>query len=465
MKRAGLLICLATLAGGIGLLMSKPDNARPPGNSSRAEQKGWTYVRLEGSPRELGYQHGWLLAREIEDALRLTRFAMTRDGKRDWEFFTNTARGIFWPKIPLEYREELEGIAAGMRARGVQTDIMDLVVHNAQIELPYYTDWLERKARQLTASPAPDRCSAFVATGSMTKNGRVVIGHNNWSGYMEGARWNIIFDLRPGTGHRILMDGFPGFIHSGDDFGINSAGLVITETTITGFYGFEPKGVPAFIRARRAMQYASTLDDFARLMRDGNNGGYANAWLAADVKRNEIGRLELGLKHVTWEKKTDGYFVGANFPVNEKLIAEETDFDPKNPGLSANARRVRWEQLMAEWKGRIDLEAGKQFLSDHYDAFERKSDAPSERTLCGHNEGSSRGMAPWQEPFGPAGAVQGKITDAEMAARMEMEAVMGHPCGTPFSATEHLRRYPQFSWMKPYLRDLPALGWARFRAR
>ena len=30
-----------------------------------------------------------------------------------------------------------------------------------------------------------------------TKDGRPVIAHNNWSGYLEGSRWNVIFDIRP----------------------------------------------------------------------------------------------------------------------------------------------------------------------------------------------------------------------------------------------------------------------------
>ena len=29
-----------------------------------------------------------------------------------------------------------------------------------------------------------------------------------------------------------MMDGMPGLIHSGDDFGVNDAGIAITETTI-----------------------------------------------------------------------------------------------------------------------------------------------------------------------------------------------------------------------------------------
>ena len=93
---------------------------------------------------------------------------------------------------------------------------------------------------------------------------------------------------------------------------------MITETTITGFHGFDPKGIPEFVRARKAMQYAASIDEFARLMKEGNNGGYANDWLVADRKTNEIASLELGLKNVTLEKKTDGYFVGANFPINRQ---------------------------------------------------------------------------------------------------------------------------------------------------
>ncbi len=77
--------------------------------------------------------------------------------------------------------------------------------------------------------------------------------------------------------------------------------------------------------------------------------------MLADVKTNEIASLELGLKNVTLERKKDGYIVGSNFPVNEKLIREETDFNPKDMSASANARHVRWEQLMAENKGKIDV--------------------------------------------------------------------------------------------------------------
>src|SRR4029077_16924984 len=156
-------------------------------------------------------------------------------------------------------------------------------------------------------------------------------------------------------------------IHSGDDFGLNSAGMVITETTISGFHGFATNGIPEFVRARKAMQYSSSIDDATRIFRVGNNGGYANDWLIADTRKGEIASLELGLKNVTLERKTDGYFVGSNFPISPKLAAEETNFAVTDQGNSANARHQRWEQLMAQNKGKIDVPMAEKFLADHAD--------------------------------------------------------------------------------------------------
>jgi hypothetical protein len=440
-------------------------DARLNGALRRPEKNGWIFVRLAGSPREIGFQHGSLLAPEIKDAHRVISYVLAYDTKKDWQFFRDTAEKILWPRVEQEYRQELEGIVEGLNAKGVKLDLWDLVAYNASLELPYYVNWLKKQQQPSSALrlATADRCSAFVATGSYTRDGRVVMGHNAWTGYADGARWNIIFDISPAKGYRIFMDGYPGYIHSGDDFGMNSAGILITETTITGFSGFDPDGVPEFVRARKAMQYANSIDEFARLMREGNNGGYANNWLVADRNANEIASLELGLKNVELWRTKDGYFSGANFPVNEKLLREETNFQADDAGASPNARRVRWDQLMAEHRGQIDVQAGQQFLSDHFDAFQNKVD-PNERTLCGHVELSPRGMGDWQQPFGAAGAVQAKVTDAAMAARMSLAASNGHSCGIHFRAAAHLRRYPQFAHLKPYLRDLPSRPWTVFEA-
>jgi len=211
------------------------------------------------------------------------------------------------------------------------------------------------------------------------------------------------------------------------------------------------------------MQYSSSIDDFARIMKTGNNGGYANNWLVADRKTGEIASLELGLKNVTLLRTKDGYFAGSNLPANEKLIREETNFNVSDLSNTANARHIRWEQLMAEYKGRIDVAAGRRFVSDHYDTFDKEV-SPNERTLCGHIDLSPRGSRPWQPEYSPSGAVQAKAANAAMAERMTLTASMGHSCGIHFKAAEHLRAHPEFAWEKDFLRDLDSHPWTEFQA-
>lgn len=461
-------VCALSLGANSKSKSKAQDSSNDPrlaGAFRRPANNGWTYVRLTGTPAQIGFQQGYLLAPEIEDMLKAEKLLLTHDEHKDWEFFRDAAENMMWPHIEAEYREELQGIADGANAAGVKLDLWDVVAMNGAEEWSYYVQQYDKEHGMkgvASAAPAGDHCSAFVATGSHTKDGRIVIAHNNWSSYLDGERWTVILDVAPTNGYHFIMDTGPGFIHSGDDFGLNSAGIVITETTIGSFFGYDPNGIPEFVRARKAMQYSRSIDDFARIMKEGNNGGYANDWLVADINRNEIASLELGLKNVILQRKTDGYFVSANFPIDEKLTREETTFNVNDPSASANARHIRWEQLMAENKGKIDLAAAEKFESDHYDTFEKKVD-PDERSLCGHVDLSPRGSGSWEPPYGTAGAVQNKATTAAMAAKMQLVASAGHACGIDFKAQSHIKAHPEFNWEKDLLRDMDSHPWTEFQ--
>ena len=118
---------------------------------------------------------------------------------------------------------------------------------------------------------------------------------------------------------------------------------------------------------------------------------------------------------------------------------------------------------MAENKGKIDVELGKKFETDHYDAITKEID-PNERTLCGHVDKSSRGMKNWQGPYGPAGAAETKVADSAMAERISFEAAMGHPCGVPFNATQFLKEHKEYSWQKGLLEDVKVNSWITISA-
>jgi len=439
------------------------------GTSFREDKNGWIYVHLAGHPSQVGFQHGWYLAAEIDDLLRTMAFYFEHTTKRQWSFLREASERMFWPKLDQDLRLEIEGIVEGLRARKPELayDKIDITALNGWIELvSYYIPWLDSKANPAAGvNKAPGRCSAFIATGRYTKDGRIVMAHNNWSEYIMGQRWNVILDISPASGHRILMDAMPGYIHSGDDFVLNGAGLIYTETTMAQFKGFREDGLPEFARARRAAQFASTIDDFVRIMTTDGNGAYANDWLVGDLRANEIARLELGLQnHRLWRTK-DGYFIGSNFPLDEKLIAEETTFDPRNAGQSVYVRRARWEKLMEENKGAIDVEKAMAFMGDHIDQSTGQRGSNG-NVLCGHIDSDAKGLPEFSwVPFYPGGAVQGKATDAALASELKLWARMGHPCGEDFIAAAYTALHPEWAWQRPYLRDMKANPWTLFQAK
>ncbi len=449
--------------------LAKLENHASPGY--RFQKGGWTYVHLEGTPAQIGFQHGQLLSAEIADMVGVTRLESTHQTRRDWEFFREAGRTMLWPHIDAEYRQELEGIAKGVQSRGVKLDVWDIVALNGGIELPqYYVPWLDKQKKRKNAANVPHiapegRCSAFIATGSYTKGGKIVIAHNNWSSYAEGTRWTVIFDVLPEHGHRMLLDGAPGIITSQDDFGVNDAGLMITETTISQFEGWNPDGTPEFVRSRRALQYGGSIDEYIALIKKGNNGGYANDWLIGDRKTGEIAYLELGLKNTPQWRTKDGYFVSSNFARDPQLIKDETGgFDPTNLAYSPNARRVTWEKNMAEFKGSIDIDLAEQFLADHEDSFSGKSEADA-RSLCGHVDRVKKGVPEWDwGPYYPGGSVTGKVTDSDLAGKMSLIGHAGHPCGEDFLAAPFLAAHPEYGYLKPILKDMKSGAWTTFAA-
>ena len=443
----------------------------------REEQDGWTFVHIHGGPGERGFQYGYLMAPEIDGFIQFMKVYLQKGTGKDWSFFRDQARLLLQSKLEPEYRHEIDGIAKGLQKRGMSEDALDVLTVNAFFEL---LGALEESDRRQGIAPSSFsrlrhmRCSAFVATGEWTKDGRIVMAHNSWDDYVLGQHWNVVLDVKPSMGQRILLQTAPGLIHSGTDFAINSAGILITETTIAYFVGFDPNGLPEFMRARKAAQYSKSLDDFVKIMSEGNNGGYANTWLIADIKTNEIGKLELGLLNVTFSRSKVGYYDGENYVDDSKMIREEcsptlwgtltnwpNDLDGAN---CVTARRLRWHALMAEHKAKIDADLAKEFLGDQY-----------EQRLGGINPGGMVLMARMELTDVPEipgvaaprlfGANDGKVVTSELAKDMSFWVRIGHPDGSPYAFGPFLAEHPEFAWQAPYLKDLVDSPWSLFKSK
>jgi hypothetical protein len=289
------------------------------------------------------------------------------------------------------------------------------------------------------------------------------MAHNTWDAFVDVQPFHMVIDIAPTSGQRLFMQTAPGLIDSFTDFFVTGAGLMGTETTIAGFDAYDSAAAPEFFRVRKAMQYADNLDRFIQIMVDQNNGGYANSWLLGDARSGEIVKLELGLSYHNVERKTDGYFIGFNAPLDPRIRNLEcTGITLTDIRDAIGARRVRLTQLLEQYHGRVDLEAAKAIIADHYDVYRQRSN-PCSRTICSHCELDARESQPGRPaPFEPRGAVDGKVTDSDLAGKLGFWARWGNSCGIPFDADRFLSEHRQWDYLKGYLKDRPTRPWTFF---
>ena len=79
----------------------------------RFPQGGWIYVHLEGSPADIGYQHGYLLAPEIADGFKTVKLRDTHRTNATGISFARRRENILWP----QHRRRISAGVAGHRRR------------------------------------------------------------------------------------------------------------------------------------------------------------------------------------------------------------------------------------------------------------------------------------------------------------------------------------------------------------
>ena len=447
------------------------------------KKNGWNYISIRGTPTERGTAHGILLREEIQECLKTMKWNIYDSHGLDVGFFKEFSNFIF--KKPIEehfpeFFEELSSIA-----KGAKVDLDELILWNNIASLDYalpklrlYLDHMpqlkEHYGHLLDILPtiglmeggSKDKCSAFMAVGNYTHDGKICCAHNSFDNFIDGQFFNTIIDIKPHKGHRILYQGAPGYISSQTDFFINSKGFIGTETTIGGFNNYAYKD-PIICRIRNCMQYANSLDDYVEMLRKENSGDYANSWIIGDTTTNEIMRIELGLEFVNVERTKNGYFIGFNAPYDPRI----RNLECVNSGFDdirrhQGSRKVRLEQLMEQHKGKLNIELAKEIIADHYDVYLNKTNLCS-RTVCSHYELDDRAFMSQPDrplPYQPRGAVDGCVVDTDLCKKMSFYSRWGSSCGTAFNVKQFMKQNAQWKRYAPYLHDRPSQPWTCFKS-
>ena len=409
------------------------------GAGYRYPQAGWWVVHIEGEPYERGVQHGRLMSSEIEGYL--LAFARDNSDKAPedaWRLVRMLTDSLFTSRFDREYLEEMRGITDGATAAGATfdnrpLDLTDIVALNIWAEvmtLPWAADAQPTglEGTKFPDSPArpsmpkkPGHCSAFAAVGPATADGKIVFGHITMFGLHPSTFYNVWLDVKPTSGHRVLMQSFPGGIHSGMDYYMNDAGILCSETTIDQTR-LDPAGSPLSSRIRKALQYGDSIDDVVKILQTANNGLYTNEWMLADTKSNEIAMFELGT-HTSklyrsskneWPGGTEGFYWGCNntkdLQVRLETIAATND-RPANMVWNPSDRDQKWIELYRKHKGKIGVDFGKEAFTT--------------------------------SPICASHSVDAKFTTTDMAKELTSWAIFGPPREKTWVATqEEKMKYP-----------------------
>jgi outer membrane protein assembly factor BamB len=439
--------------------------------------QGWIYIHIEGEPYERGYQYGYLASAEIVDMIyRWSNFAHNEKfmkrfkikqlpenydelSKTYWKLCKRRGMRFFWDQYPEEYQNEIKGIADGVRARdgrfhGRLIDYKDIFTLNVieetretfnnpggvghPLRLVFNSIKREIKAKFNIGSGIDkdedlSYCTAFLATGDATTDGRLIASHSLiFANYMS-QRTNMILDVQPSEGHRFVMTVFPGYIWSSQDFHESECGIVLMETVIWPPFGpwRVKRTIPVGARVRKAIQYSESIDDVIQTLLKGNNGLYPSDWLIGDAKTGEIASIELGLFNHAITRTKNGFLWSCSNVKDDKVRWEQWSIFRfgilgrilRNK-FTPSARDEKFEELGNKYYGRIDVDTVKEIMA--------AEEICKDTTDC-------------------------KITDSELIKNLGLWVHQGRPDGFHWKPNSEdkekfkgVKEHPSTGWLKTY---------------
>ena len=283
------------------------------------EVDGLMVLHVEGTPYEMGFQHGVLLKEHVRDNLNF----MMDEKAKELEF--EVAGVKLGPKllmgaivemqrkhIPAWYIEELNGLADGAG-------------------LP------RKKVTQANFIPEMFHCSGFAVMNSATKDGTLYHGRVldyavDWK-LQEHA---VVIVAKPDQGQAFVNVSFAGF--AGCVTGMNAAHISLGEMGGGGLGHWN--GVPMAVLMRWALRDATSLDEALAVFRD-HPRTCQYYYVAADGKANKAAGFE-----ASWNK-FQVIEVGQSHPLLPRPVKDSVL-------LSAGSRYNCLVDRVTEQHGRLD---------------------------------------------------------------------------------------------------------------
>lgn len=389
-------------------------------------EQGVKTLIMKGSHYEMGYQHGYLLAEQIDIMLKQTLPAaiavIAKTLQHDWhkaEIAFAKGAEIANEYVPHCLLEEMRGIADGAQAAGYPISLEQIQAWNTMYDQwciyahPHYWNVFDETSKgHYPAHGAGTRvltgagCSSFSAwDDTVGGNGELIFCKNEDNLNLPGQLDNrYIFISVPDQGQPHLFLCFPGMV--GFDGGFNTAGISVM-TQYNASIDETMRGYGLGVLTRLALLNATTLDQALDTFRD-NPRRTGIAYHCADANQRNAAVIEASAKVTTvrypmantsclWQTNHSicypGYmgYSGYNYAFDQQEVYALGPIDsmpayltqlrqPYNFVVPAPSRFERYQTLLHEYYGNINVENAIKIMSDRFDPFTqltREQGAPS----------------------------------------------------------------------------------------
>jgi len=218
---------------------------RTHGKGKLFTRDGVLIVYLEGSPEEMGEQHGVLLQEQIREVFETMLYGVGVGSsflRGSWFFGDiEEAQSRLLPYMNPDYLAEMDALS---RAAGF---------HQQEVRLGNFF-------------PELFHCSGFAIYGDATKDG--MLYHGRILDYISGLGLeanSVLFIINPDNGHRWVNVGYAGF--TGTVTAMNEKGLAIGELGGDGWGDWD--GKPMAQLMREVMEQADTVDEGVAIFEKG----------------------------------------------------------------------------------------------------------------------------------------------------------------------------------------------------
>lgn len=352
-------------------------------------------IEAEGSPFEIGLQHGRLSAAAVRANFSYYLSLWQHYGGVENNTVMEDA-AVFLPyieKLDGELVEELKGLAEGAEMR-----FEEILALNARWELNY---------AYLFPKEALNGCTAFGVTSDASSDKHVYIGQN-WD-YKPGVEEScILLRIRQKDKPDILMHTEAGVIgHKG----FNASGIGICMNFIRCDQDVFKPGVPVWLKVRSLLN-ADNLSKCLGILMDHPGPNSANMLIGH--RDGEVIDAECLPDDVNFLYPKDGVLTHSNHFLSAKFTA-------KDHGRSllpdTVIRSERADRKLRENRSRLNLDTIKSVLADHFGYPD---------SICRHRDPSANPHAQWE-------TLTSLIIDLSEG---KMLYTVGPPCGHPYQTIE-----------------------------